>query len=441
MMKEGMNMQELPQDLRAEQDLLGGIIYNPKLIIPVVEHLKADDFYKTSHQLIYAAMCQLFAEGKDINITLLIDVIGKDNLKSVGGVTYLTELMTSGMPLNPKTYINILKDKAYRRKAIKAMYEGIEKMTNEKENANQIAGELTNILTSTIENKISIMNEEKLFSATIEEIEKRYQTGGEIPGMRTGFTDFDKATNGLKKGELFVLGGRPSMGKTLMALNIADGLGESGHKGLIIELEMTAESLGMRRLAYNSNIQAQKLQTGKLTGGEFEKIVKTYSYLSMKNNIFTDCSSYQSILTIKAKAKAMKQSHGLEFLIIDHLTLMDIPDKGNRSHEIGEVTRQLKLLAKELDINIILLCQLSRAVEQRADKRPMMSDLRESGNIEQDADLIVFAYRDEYYNPESEDKNIMEWIISKQRNGRTGTLKLSYIDNLQKITGLDIIHR
>ncbi len=434
-------MQELPQAIRAEQDLLGGIIHNPKLIITVVEHLKADDFYKTSHQNIFNAMCQLFAEGKDINITLLVNAIGKDNLQSVDGVTYLTELMTSGMPINPKTYISILKDKAYRRKAIKAMMQGIEKMNNGKENANQVAGELTNILTSTSENKISIMSEEKLFSATIEEIEKRYQTGGEIPGMRTGFTDFDRATNGLKKGELFVLGGRPSMGKTLIALNIADGLGKNGYKGLIIELEMTAESLGMRRLAYNSNIQAQKLQTGKLTDEEFSKLAQTFNYLSSKNNIFTDCSSYQSILTIKAKAKALKQSHGLEFLIIDHLTLMDIPDKGNRSHEVGEVTRQLKLLAKELDINVILLCQLSRKVEERADKRPMMSDLRESGNIEQDADIIVFAYRDEYYNPETQDKDIMEWIISKQRNGRTGTLKFAYIDNLQKIAGLDIIHR
>lgn len=429
-------IQELPQDIRVEQDLLGGIIHNPSLIVTAIEHLKTEDFYKTSHQNIFNAMCQLFAEGKDINITLMIDAIGKDNLQSVGGITYLTELMTSGMPLNPITYINILKDKAYRRKAIKAITQSIEKMYDEKENPNRIVGELTDVLSSTTENKTSIMSEEKLLCTTIGEIEKRYQTGGEIPGMKTGFMDFDKATNGLKKGELFVIGGRPSMGKTLMALNIADGLGENGYKNLIIELEMTPESLGMRRLAYNSNIQAQKLQTGKLTNEEFEKIAITFNCLSSRSNIFTDCSSYQNILTIRAKAKAVKQSHGLDVVIVDHLTLMDIPSKGNRSAEIGEVTRQLKLLAKELDINVILLCQLSRAVEQRGDKRPIMSDLRESGNIEQDADLIVFTYRDEYYNPETEDKNIMEWIISKQRNGKTGTLKFYYLDKLQKITNL-----
>ncbi|AGF59457.1 replicative DNA helicase [Clostridium saccharoperbutylacetonicum] len=434
-------IRELPQDIRVEQELLGSIMQNPDLIVKAVEHLKAEDFYKTSHQNIFTAICQLFAEGKDMNITLLVNVIGKENLQSVGGVTYLTELMTSGMPINPKIYIDILKEKSYRRKAIRAITQSIEKMYDEKEKPRQIVGELTDVLSCTDENKTSIMSEDKLLCRTIGEIEKRYQTGGEIPGMQTGFIDFDKATNGLKKGELFVIGGRPSTGKTLIALNIADGLGINKYKVLIVELEMTPESLGMRRLAYNSNIQAQKLQTGKLSSQEFEKLALTFNSLSQRNNIFTDCSSYQNILTIKSKAKAVKQIHGLDVLIIDHLTLMDIPSKGNRSAEIGEVTRQLKLLAKELDINIILLCQLSRAVEQRTDKRPIMSDLRESGNIEQDADLVMFAYRDEYYNPETEDKNIMEWIIAKQRNGRVGTLKFGYLDKMQTIKNLDYIRR
>ncbi|MDV3426700.1 MAG: replicative DNA helicase [Bacillota bacterium] len=434
-------LQSLPNDIRAEIDLLGGIIYNPKIITTVVEHLKADDFYKTSHQLIFNAMCQLFAEGKDINVTLLVSTIGKDNLQNVGGVSYLTTLMTSGLPLNPKTYINILKDKAYRRKAIKAMIQGIEKMSNEKENANATAGELINILTVGADTKTSILSEEDLFKKTLEEIEKHYQNGGEITGMQTGLLDFDRATNGLKRGELFVYAGRPSMGKTLAALHIADGLAKNGYKVLEFELEMTEESLGIRRLAYTGGIESIKLQTGKLTDEEFLRIAQSSNELIMQDNIFTDCSSYQSILTIKAKAKATKQTKGLDCIIIDHLTLMDIADHGNRSNDIGEITRQLKMLAKELDINVILLSQLSRAVEMRADKRPMMSDLRESGNIEQDADLIVFAYRDEYYNPETEDKNIMEWIISKQRNGAVGTIKLFYIDKLQKIGNLDYVKR
>ena len=430
-------MQELPQNIRVEQEILGAILYNPSIFAEIIENLRIDDFYNTKHQFIFGSMCKLFAQGKDINITLLINAIGKDNIASAGGATYITELSIGGLSINPKPYIKMLKDTAFRRRSIKYMNEAIQKMYDEKEDPNKVAGDLNNILTANAENKTSIMDESKLLGITLKEIEKRCQAGGEIPGMQTNYTDFDRATNGLKKGELFVIGGRPSMGKTLMALNIADGLGKNGYKGLIIELEMTAEGLGMRRLAYNSNIESQKLQTGKLTESEFIKLAQTYNDLSIKNNVFTDCSSYQSILTIKAKAKAMKQTHGLDFLVVDHLTLLDISDKGNRSHEIGEVTRQLKLLAKELDINIILLCQLSRAVEMRTDKRPMMSDLRESGNIEQDADLIVFAYRDEYYHPESQDKNIMEWIISKQRNGKTGTLKFYYIDKLQKIGNLD----
>ena len=270
----------------------------------------------------------------------------------------------------------------------------------------------------------------------MDEIEKRYKNGGQISGMETGFINFDRATNGFKKGELVVIGGRPSMGKTLMALNIGDNLAEKGYSVGLIELEMTPEALGFRRIAYNSGTEAQKLQTGKLNDEEFCKIAMTCNRLAKNNKIFTDCSSYQNILTIKAKAKAIKQAHGLDCLIIDHLTLMDIPSKNNRSQEIGDVTRSLKLLAKELDINVILICQLSRAVESRSNKRPVMSDLRESGNIEQDADLIVFAYRDEYYYPDTDDKDIMEWIISKQRNGKTGTLKFKYFDKLQKIENL-----
>ncbi len=430
-------MHEMPQHIRVEQEILGSILYNPSILVQIIDSLRIDDFYNTKHQLIFKSICELFAEGQDINITLLINKIGKENLVAAGGITYISELVMGGLNINPKPYIKMLKDAAFRRRSIKHMTEAIEKMYSDKEDPNTVAGDLNNILTANAENKTSIMDENKLLGITLEEIEKRFQSGGEIPGMQTSYTDFDRATNGLKKGELFVIGGRPSMGKTLMALNIADGLGKNGYRGLIIELEMTAEGLGMRRLAYNSNIESQKLQTGKLTEVEFIRLAETFNYLSTKNNVFTDCSSYQSILTIKAKAKAMKQSHGLDFLIVDHLTLLDINDKGNRSHEIGEVTRQLKLLSKELEINIILLCQLSRAVEMRTDKRPMMSDLRESGNIEQDADLIVFAYRDEYYNSETQDKNIMEWIISKQRNGKTGTLKFCYIDKLQKIGNLD----
>lgn len=429
-------MNQLPQNIQVEVEILGGVMYNPEILIDVLESVTCEDFYNKRHAIIFEGLCKLFAEGKDINITMLVDVIGRENLKDIGGITYITEIAASGLPINPEKYIEILKNCSYRRKAIKAMQKYVSKFYDDNENPNKLSGELINILVDSSTSHSSILEDAKLLTLTVDEIEKRYKNGGQISGMETGFINFDRATNGLKKGELVVIGGRPSMGKTLMALNIGDSLAENGYNVGLMELEMTPEALGFRRLAYNSNTEVQKLQTGKLNDVEFCKIATTFNKLAKNNKLFTDCSSYQNMLTIKAKAKAIKQAHGLDCLIIDHLTLMDIPSKNNRSQEIGDVTRGLKLLAKELDINVILVCQLSRAVESRGNKRPIMSDLRESGNIEQDADLIVFAYRDEYYYPDTDDKNIMEWIISKQRNGRTGTLKFKYFDKLQKIENL-----
>ena len=223
-----------------------------------------------------------------------------------------------------------------------------------------------------------------------------------------------------------------SVGEILVPYDVKK-LGENRYKTLLCELEMTEQSLGMRRLSYNANVEAEKMKFGKLSEKEILKIFEATNILSKGNNMFTDCTPGQSLLSIKSKAKAIKQTQGLDVVIIDHLTLMNIPEKGTRYLAIGEVTKGLKALAKGLDVCVLLLCQLSRAVEQRAEKRPMLSDLRESGNIEQDADLVAFMYRDEYYNKESKDKGILECIIGKQRNGRTGTIKFVYVDKYQKI--------
>ncbi|MGL4569657.1 MAG: replicative DNA helicase [Clostridium sp.] len=429
-------MKELPKAVEAEMEILGSILHDNSNIVKCVERLNENDFYIKRHRVLFIHMCKLFADGKSIDLVTLIDSIGKDNLEEVGGISYISSLVEGGLNISLNAYIDILKDKSYRRSALKEINNAITDLYDETKQPSVVVGKMQSKLTTTSDSK-SMVTDEELLTKTLNEIENRFKNGGQIPGMKTGFNDFDKATNGLKKGELFVIGGRPSMGKTLIALNMADGTAKHGNKVGLLEMEMTEESLGIRRLAYNSNIDVQKLQLGKLNDNEFLKISETFNDLAKRGNIVTDCSDYQNILTIKAKAKAMKQANGLDVLIIDHLGLMDIKVAENRTYAIGEITRQLKLLAKELDINVILLCQLSRAVEQRFDKRPMLSDLRESGNIEQDADLVIFAYRDAYYNPETEDKNIMEWIIAKQRNGRTGTLKFAYIDKLQKIANLD----
>lgn len=429
-------MKALPQSIEAERDVLGAILYNPKIMVDMVNRLKLDDFYHDRHRLIYGAMCGLFAEGNDISLTPLVQAIGSENLSKVGGITYLSELQTSGMPIKPKQYIDILKDKSMRRKGIKEMTLAISKLYEDDEAPTKVLGIVSNSIINNENTSKTMLSDEELLTKTMEEIEGRYQSGGEIPGMKTGYPTIDKALNGLKRGELTIVAGRPSMGKTLLALNVGDGLVRQGYIVGLIEMEMTETSLGMRRLAYNAMINAQAVQTGKLESEDFSRLTNAFNKLVSKNGMFTDCSDYQSILTIKAKAKALKQAKGLDVLIVDHLGLMDFP-RENMNISIGEITRQLKLLAKELDINIILISQLSRAVEQRGDKRPMLSDLRDSGNIEQDADLVMFCYRDAYYHPETTDKNIMEVIVAKQRNGKTGTLKMAYADNMQKISDLD----
>lgn len=427
------NLSVMPKDLRCEGEILGAVFHNGKIMGEVINELEADDFYSNANKTIYTHMCRLFAEGKDINLTLIVNSIGKDNLKSVGGITYITDIITGGLNINPAHYINIVKEKSYRRKVIKELTKAVEKIYDEKNNPYEITDAMVNILLNKNLGKSNIMRDNELFEATLLEIDRRLKSSGEIPGMKSGLVSFDKNIGGLNKGELNVIAGRPSMGKTLFALNLIDGLGKNGYKAFLCELEMTAESLGMRRLSSNSTVEVEKMKFGMLSDDEILSLFKTCEDMSKRDNLFTDCSPGQSLLNIKAKAKAIKQTHGLDVIVIDHLTLMNIPEKSTRDLAIGEITKGLKFMAKELDVCVIILCQLSRAVEQRMDKRPMLSDLRESGNIEQDADMVAFMYRDEYYNRDSEDRGILECIIGKQRNGRTGTLKFAYEPKFQKV--------
>ena len=436
-----MNMKQLPSSLDAEINILSSIFYNPKKILKVINELSSEDFYFSKNKIIYDALIKLFSEDKPIELIRVIEAIGKERLVEVGGVTYITSVIEAGFSgINIEYNIKLLKDKSKRRKLIKLISNVSEKAYDSKEDLSNLVRSLQNFIIDTNTNS-KILNDAELLSKTLNEIEARYNAGGNIPGMVTGFNSFDAATNGLKRGEVTIIAGRPSMGKTLIALHLADGLSNNGYKVGLFEMEMTEEALGMRRIGYSSFIDAYKIQKGKLSDKEWEKISYAYSKLSSRNNIFTDCSPDNSILDIKAKAKLLKQQYGLDVIIIDHLTLLRISNKERRDVAVGEITRQCKLMAKELDINVIVLSQLNRANEMRADKRPMLSDLRESGSIEQDADLVIFAHREEYYNRETEDKNIMEWIIAKQRNGKTGILKFHYNDAYQMISELDYIRK
>lgn len=433
-----MKLKDMPNSIRCEQEIIGGIMYDPNILTEVISQTNESDFYLSSHKKIYGALCKLFGEGKEISLTMLIEEIGEGELKNIGGITYLTELITGGMRIDVGQYIKILKDKSYRRNAINQFYCAVESLYDNKTNYTEVIEQVINNLTDSAVYNKSVLQDSDLIRKSLEEIEQRVVLGGDIPGMKTGLRDFDRSVGGFYRGELNIISGRPSMGKTLFALNLSDGLGGNGYNTLLCELEMTEKSLGMRRLSYKSDVEAEKMKFGKLSEEELARIVEGASLLSQRNKVFTDCTPDASLLSIKAKAKSIKNTHGLDIVIIDHLNLMNISHKETRDIAIGEVTRGLKCMAKELDVCVILICQLSRAVEQRNNKRPMLSDLRESGNIEQDADMVMFLYRDEYYNKHTFEKGILECIIGKHRNGRIGTIKFNYDEKYQKISDLNI---
>ena len=435
-MMENIKFKEPPYSIRCEQEILGGIMYNPKIISDVISRTSEEDFYVTSHKKIYGALKRLYEKGREINLTMLIEELGEEELKTAGGVTYLTELMTGGMTINTEQYIEILKDRAYRRKAISEFNNGAARLYDTKVKPSSVIEEVMDNLMGSFSANKGVLKDDELIKRTLEDIEERVKKGGSIPGMKTGFRDYDRSVGGLQRGELCIIAGRPSMGKTLYALNMADGLADNGFNTLLCELEMTERSLGMRRLSYKSQVEAERMKFGILNEEEINKILESADLLSRGNKVFTDCTPDASLLSIKSRAKNIKHDYGLDVVIIDHLNLMKIPHKETRDMAIGEVTKGLKALAKELDICVVLICQLSRAVELRKDKRPMLSDIRESGNIEQDADTVMFLYRDEYYNKYTKEPGIMECIVGKHRNGRIGTIKLRYDDRHQKVSDL-----
>lgn len=430
----GNTVQALPSNVLCEQELLSGIFYDTSILPEVIDKLHAEDFYMNSHQIIYSAIKKLFLNGQDINLTQLIETMDKDRIKEAGGISYVTELMVNGLKISPLQYVKILKEKSYRRSAIKAMKHAINNLYDEKTHSSDEIEKVMTTLMRRNENRNMVSKDSVLLNRTVDEIQERVKWGNIIPGMKSGIESIDKNIGGFVRGELDIISGRPSMGKTMFTLNIGDGLCRNGYKVFMCELEMTEKAIGMRRLSYSAMVEVEKMKFGRLTDEEISRIIAAQSEISERDSMYTDCSPYQDLLSIRIKAKSLKAMYGLDVIIIDHLSLMNIPKGQTRDAAIGEVTRGLKILAKELDVCVILICQLSRAVEQRNDKRPMLSDLRESGNIEQDADMVMFLYRDEYYNKYTKDRGIMECIIGKHRNGRIGTLKFKYDEKYQKIS-------
>ncbi|MPQ32466.1 replicative DNA helicase [Clostridium estertheticum] len=431
----------LPCSYEVEATILGSILSDSKFLNDVLEIIDTNDFYKESHKIIYSIFLDLFSQNIKIDLITVAEALRKiDSLKQCGGITYLSQMTESVLRTNDiKAYAEIIKEKSNKRKIIKIANELLEKGYNAKLNSKEIISDVEENLCSLVLNTEDRMcNIDLVMDTTLRLLENNYKNGGGITGTSYGFNEIDRVTSGLQKQDLIIIAARPSMGKTTLAVNIGNYVAKTKQVA-IFSLEMSKEQLVQKKLSATALVEYEKIRSGKLDGKEWDKIASASGHIaSLKLRI--DDTAAQSVNIVKAKCKKLKAQSGLDLIIIDYLQLMQGNGEKNREQEISTISRGLKAIAKELNITVIALSQLSRAPEQRSDHRPMLSDLRESGSIEQDADVVMFLYRDEYYNNETEDKNIAECIIGKQRNGRVGTIKLAWLGQYQMFANLDVIH-
>ena len=438
-------MRSLPQSIEAEQSVIGSMIIDKSAIAQVAEKLTEDDFYRDGHKIIYKSIFEMFKNDMAVDLVTLLEYLkSTDQLEKAGGVTYITEV-SSSVPTtaNLSSYIKIVEEKSILRRLIKASTAIIEDSYNKQ-------GEVEGVL-DLAEKKIFDIAEKRstsdfeALSDVLErgflEIERLFNNKGQITGVPSGFTDLDAKTSGFQKGDMVLIAARPSMGKTTFALNIAENAAlREGKSVVLFSLEMTKEQLAYKLLCSEANVDMLKLRTGNLDDKDWENIARATGPLS-KAKIYIDDTAGVTVMEMRSKCRRLKMEYGIDLILIDYLQLMSGSSSENRQQEVSEISRSIKALAKEMECPVIALSQLSRAPEQRADHRPMLSDLRESGSIEQDADLVMFLYRDEYYNKETEDKNMAECIVAKHRNGPVGTVKMAFLGALSKFGDLDVIHK
>ncbi|MED5465755.1 MAG: replicative DNA helicase [Myxococcota bacterium] len=422
-----------PQDLNAERSVLGAMMLEVGAVSDAIGGLKADHFYRPAHAKVFEAMRALYDRSEPIDeITLQARLKENGSLEEVGGVSFLASL-SDGVPsaANIAHYAKIVRERALIRRLIATTSsiatKGYEGTTDIEQLLDDAEVSIFEITSDRDQRSFSSMNE--LVKEAFKAIEKRFEEKSSITGVPTGFSEFDKMTAGLQPSDLIIVAGRPSMGKTALALNMAQSAAvEQGKSVAVFSLEMAKQQLVMRMLCSQARIDASRMRGGFLKDSDWPKLAKAAGQLSQAP-IYIDDTGAISILEMRAKCRRLQADKGLDLIMVDYLQLMrgSSSSDGSREREISEISRGLKALARELSVPVIALSQLNRSLEQRQDKRPMLSDLRESGAIEQDADVITFVYRDEYYNPESEDKGLAEIIIGKQRNGATGTVKLTFL--------------
>lgn len=435
----------LPHDIQAEQSVLGSIFIKPEKMIEVAEYLKPNDFYRPAHKILFKARVSLADRGEAIDIVTIKSTLeSTDELGMVGGISYIAEIVNA-VPTSSHAehYAKIVAKKAQLRSIIDNLSDSIGNAYDEDMDIDEIIAkaERSLIEVSQASNKSSFRPIHDVLLENHSKIEERSNNTSQITGIETGFYDFDKLITGLHEDQLIVLAARPAMGKTALALNIAQNVATKSNKAVaVFSLEMGAESLVERMLSAEGTIINHHIRTGNLTVNEWQRLIYAQGQLA-EAPIFIDDTAGVKITDIRARARRLSQeTDGLGLIVIDYLQLIQGSRSDNRQQEVSEISRQLKIIAKELKVPVIALSQLSRGVEQRNDKRPIMSDLRESGSIEQDADIVAFLYRDAYYQDKKEgqpENDITELIIRKNRHGNLGTVKLYFHKEYTKFSSVE----
>lgn len=433
-----------PHDIEAEQAVLGSMLIDKDAVISAIEILRKDDFYREDNKAIFEAMINLYNRPEPIDIITVKDElssIGKFDI--VGGLEYLADLPEKvPTTANVDKYIKIVKEKSILRSLIKTSNELISLGYDETQEVDTVINEAEKKVFELVQdrNQAGYSAIKEVLVDAFAQLERLYNQKEGITGVPSGFADLDLRTAGFHNSELIILAARPAMGKTAFALNIATNAAtKSNVPVLLFSLEMSKEQLVNRVLCSEAMVDSNKLKTGKIEENDWVKIVEALGPLS-EAEMYIDDTAGISITEIRAKARKLKLEKNIGLIIIDYLQLIQGSGNrkiGSREQEISEISRSLKILAKELDIPVIALSQLSRAAEQRSEHRPMLSDLRESGSIEQDADIVMFLYRDDYYNEESESKNIAEVIIAKNRSGSIGTAEILWMSNYTKFANIE----
>ncbi len=432
-----------PQNLEAEQAVLGGMLIEREAISKVAEFLQAQDFYREAHRLIYSAMQDLFNKNEPVDLVTVTEYLRKsDKLENAGGIAYITSLANSvPTAANIIYHGKIVEEKSLLRQLINSAtniagmgYEASEEVANILDKAEKMILEVSGRKIGGDFTPIKSI----IFDA-FGKIEQLYASKGGITGLASGFKDLDRLTSGLQASDLILIAARPSMGKTAFTLNIASHVAIREKQAVaFFSLEMSKEQLVQRMLCAEASIDSQRLRIGELEDRDWSKLISAADRLSSAP-IFIDDTPGITVMEMRSKARRLKIEHDLKLIIIDYLQLMQgSGSKGgeNRQQEISEISRSLKALAREINVPVIALSQLSRSVESRQVKKPMLSDLRESGSLEQDADIVAFLYREDYYNPDTENKNITEVIIAKHRNGPVDTVQLFFHKQFTKFCDL-----